>query len=255
MSQLYKEKKKITLLTLLKNPQKTLRIVLGKGKDAVFQLKASLSRSKNPLKIYPVIYIRTPKCASSSIIMALKSIDRLITIHGRVNKFRESELSSENLQRKVIFLSPGNIEWFQKKHPEIWQKAFKFSVVRNPYDKAISAWRFLDDLKIIPLVDALSNPPQPDNWRSYHHFTRTLTSMLTIDGKLYPDFIVKYENLNNDFTTLMVKLGISSFFLPETNKTLERTKEDKSSEIDEVSKELIGKMFHDDFVTFGYPKE
>lgn len=248
--------RKITIRTLLMNPQRVFYAFLSKLTLFVFRFRNLFLRANNkkPFAIYPVIYIRTPKCASSSIIESFAASKRLIRIHGRLDKVKKDELSEENIKRKVIFISPGNIKWMQKKYPSIWNNSFKFSVVRNPYSKVVSAWKFLDDLKEKELKDVLASPPKLESWRNYHHFTRTITSMLLVENKLCTDYVIKYENLNEDFKYILEVLGVNNMQLPNVNKTYGKNKNENKHILDKDVKTQIQNLYHDDFVNFGYEK-
>ena len=82
---------------------------------------------------------------------------------------------------------------------ELWDGYFKFSVERNPWDKAVSEyfWKkrhFTEDVSF-------------EEWLP-GAYPSSRISWLTIDGKLSMDRVLRYEDLANDFAALMQDLGV-----------------------------------------------
>lgn len=46
---------------------------------------------------------------------------------------------------------------------------FKFAIVRNPWDRFISAWRFISATRRLPIDTVLANLPRRGGWRSVPH--------------------------------------------------------------------------------------
>lgn len=100
--------------------------------------------------------------------------------------------------------------------PDIFSKLFKFTVVRNPWARAISS--FFMPLKWI------SAGRQP-RWsaeefrRGIEHLS-SMASMLRVNGipeRL--DMLLRFETLETDFAALAARLGIETgAFLPHRNK-------------------------------------
>lgn len=208
-------------------------------------------------KVYPIMYIRTPKCGSSSIYKLLELTDKLIDYKNLNQTERDSILKSEHIQNKVIVISPDEIVEFIKSYSDVWNKSFKWAIVRNPYKKTISAWRFLEDLRDKALIDVLKNPPKAkDNGeydRNYQHFTVSLTELLSLDNHIYIDQYIKFENLSNEFEALNTKLGMELPNIPHANKTLKKGNYSELN-LSEEERRLIELLFDKDFVNFDYNK-
>ena len=94
-----------------------------------------------------VIWIRTGKVGSTSFhyVFAGKSPG---------NDFIEShDITIKPKLGKIIEVHSDNVGYaegvltFKEKYPEIWENAFKVIIVRNPYDRFVSAWKFLANTK------------------------------------------------------------------------------------------------------------
>ncbi len=89
----------------------------------------------------------------------------------------------------------------------LWDSYFTFSVVRNPYDRTISAyfWEIHnaapgDPIKTMDFMTWLHERPTSvvTNW-----------DMITLDGAVGVDFAVRYEHLQEDLAALAQRLGIT----------------------------------------------
>ena len=233
----------------LQNPDRVRVYLKSKVSGLLVQRRyeqLDLDRSAE-LKVSPVIWLRTPKCASSSILAILESADRVVNCI----KHPEIHLTDDLLRNKVICISAGNKEEFVERHPDIWGDAFKWAVVRNPYDRVISAWRYLDALRALPLEQVLANPPSKNGAPSdYHHFTRSFSSMLTRAGELVVDCVIKYEELDSELPTLFENIGVPYVGLAHVNETPGR--KPKGQVVSNAGCEKIQQLFRDDFELFGY---
>ena len=132
--------------------------------------------------------------------------------------------------------------------PDIFSGLFKFTVVRNPWARAISGF-------FMPLR-WLRRPPHCsiEEFRDAIQRLPTMASNLKLNGvpgKL--DMVLRFETLETDFAALVTKLGIEAGpILPHKNKG--RTLEDwqnyyfRSPELID----FVGKLFAEDIQLFGY---
>jgi hypothetical protein len=123
------------------------------------------------------------------------------------------------------------------------------SAVRNPFDRAISGWRYLPALRSLPLADALRNPPAEGH--DFRHFTRTQSATL-VDrgGRLVPDVLLRYETLQQDYAALCQRIGRTAAVLPVVNASERRR--DYRSYYDDESRALAEALFREDINRFGY---
>lgn len=107
----------------------------------------------------------------------------------------------------------------QTAFPEAWENYFKFCFVRNPYERAVSDYLYLSR--------KMPNPPgfsdylcelertgrdlhgrsKHDNWPMY-----------TIDDEVAVDFVGRYENLEDDFSQAMERVGLPGVTLSASEK-------------------------------------
>ena len=70
-------------------------------------------------------------------------------------------------------------------------------------------------------------------------------------GHQIPDFIGKYENLENDWRKVLDKINLPYFLLPVSNSSTHKSWQE---ELTDKTKEFIRTFYHLDFKYFGYEK-
>lgn len=134
-----------------------------------------------------------------------------------------------------------------------WNNYFKFSFVRNPYERVVSDyfWRlrmtneqfsFNQYLKLLlsGKKNRIIHPGGHSNWQ-----------MLTINGQLVMDFIGNYERLEKDFIEVTKQLSIPVNGLGAKVKVNKETK-DYSNLYSEEEKGIVEDMFQSEIEAFGY---
>jgi len=125
---------------------------------------------------------------------------------------------------------------------------FVFAVVRNPFDRAVSSWRYLPEMRRKSLYRALKTCPR-DDYSLHSHFTRQQVETLTEDGRLVTDALIRFENLQADFDAVCDQIGKPRVLLPVVNAS---RRGDYLSAFDWKARRLAESVFRDDLATFGY---
>ena len=85
---------------------------------------------------------------------------------------------------------------------------FVFSVVRNPWDRFVSGWKYCASTRSRPLRDVLLDLPREGH--DYRHLTRPQVDILfDAQGRCVADFLMRYESLQQDFDTVCDRLARS----------------------------------------------
>ena len=181
------------------------------------------------------LYFRTAKCGTRSILAYLQE-------HTDI----DFDGYSVNYQRKN------------------WARFFKFTTVRNPWDRLVSCyedkiirkeptaqnrksaklrWRlniqkpsFKEFLEIITKSE---NIHLDNHWNTYHN------TILFDDV----DFIGRMENIQEDFNTICDKIGIPKLELPHRNKTDHKH---YTEYYDDESIDMVAKTYKKDIEYLGY---
>lgn len=195
--------------------------------------------SLKPFDRHKCIFVRIPKCATRSVSMSL--FGNLAGSHRTVKDYQ-------------IVFSAREFEDY-----------FKFTIVRNPWDRLVSAFFFLkkggvdeEDLEFSKRY--LSKYPDFDSFVekglldddiiNWIHFVPQYKFVCLRDNMLATDFVGRVESLDRDFATIANKLGIEAA-LSKINVTRSR-KKDFRSYYTKRTVEIVSEIYRDDIELFGY---
>jgi Sulfotransferase family len=176
---------------------------------------------------YQCIFVRQRKCASTSIVRAF----------GLEPESSDGKFSSQGV------LSPS---W--RKQRELYQRYLVFAVVRNPWDRFVSGWRYCNSTRERSLVEVLRDPPASGH--DYRHLTRPQHATLLGDGgELIVDRVVRFEHLQEDFDEVCRTVGMAPARLQRINVTPHPPYREV---FDTESRALFDGLFQRDISLFGY---
>lgn len=137
------------------------------------------------------IFIHIPRTGGSSIELAIKGYPWWVG----------------NLEKKHMSASETRKYYGE----DIWNEYFKFSFVRNPWDRVISLWKSDLYTKKCSLYNFLLKyqPAEHENPSPYY--------LDILDEKI--DFIGRFENLQNDFDKICDMIKLKKTILPDFNQT------------------------------------
>lgn len=128
---------------------------------------------------------------------------------------------------------------------------FRFSVIRNPWDRFVSGWKYCTTTRHRPLCDVLANLPQQGH--DYRHLTRPQHKILCDgEGRTIVDYLMRFESLQQDFDQVCDILGKPRRMLAHHNRG---SREHYSRYFDEDSKRAFLRHFSRDVELFGYAYE
>ena len=181
-----------------------------------------------------------PKCGGSSVKKFLRSKNISVINHNtRIKKFK-----------------------YLKDRVDQGLTGYIFTFTRNPWDRLISAYFYLKqgghgawDKKDCNryLSHYSSFEDMVLNWNdilfNQIHFKEQYKWVCDSNGELIPDFIGKFENLQQDFDTVCDKIGIPKQQLPHANKTNHKH---YTEYYDDETREIIAEKYAKDIEYFGY---
>lgn len=147
---------------------------------------------------------------------------------------------------------------------DVWGGYFKFCVIRNPWDKAISAFEHLGKTHQLP------PGLEGDEFRAHYadhddeqlrflHWLKTVGSSVDrgaylIDGQLCMDDMIRYENLQDDMRRVCAKLSLAwePSFLPEYKTEYRRSEATVKRLYMSPAKDLIAQAFAFEIDAFSY---
>ena len=135
-----------------------------------------------------------------------------------------------------------------------------FCVVRNPYDRMVSEFKFYNKFY------KKNHNPSKEN---LNKFIKKLPKLIQgkkikYDGHLLPQYkylentnikyenILKFENLEDDFNNFCLNNNLPIHKLSKNNKTISKL---SVEDLDQESKDIIYEIYEKDFKNFGYLKK
>lgn len=139
---------------------------------------------------------------------------------------------------------------------KIWNSYFKFCVVRNPYDKAISLFYFFRQHDRIETDARLSDAEQFQRWVSRGQISVS-RDRYTINGKFCLDDVIRYERLEADMQRICQRIGVP--WVPANFARLKTGMRPRTAKIDNMytpeSAAVVRRVCDFEFEQFGYPAD
>jgi hypothetical protein len=193
------------------------------------------------------LFVHVPKTAGNSIQIALRdySEDQLVALRKEQDGIERFGLRNPNYNiKKHSTLA----EYRNALGNEQFRSLYKFSCVRNPWDRMVSYY--------------FTPTQSPETW-DRKKFRKMISKIVSVadylrldqddeDPFTNVDYIMRFENLAEDFRTVCGKVGISAATLPRYNRS---NREHYSKYYDYELRELVRTQFAAEIERFGYTFE
>jgi len=131
---------------------------------------------------------------------------------------------------------------------DVWKTYNKFSVVRNPWGRvasmwAVKSWHISSDIEFDCSFEYFIRNLKPHQNERYH----SLFYCDILNEEL--DFILRFENLQEDFSSMLAEIGCPDITLPHIEKSNLKHYRDLYGE---AEKQLVGEIFDKDISALGY---
>ncbi len=193
------------------------------------------------------LFVHIPKTAGNSIQTALRdySEDQLVALRKEQDGIERFGLRNPEYNiKKHSTLA----EYRDALENEQFRSLYKFSCVRNPWDRMVSYY--------------FTPTQSPETW-DRKKFRKMISKLVSVadylrldqddeDPFTNVDYIMRFENLAEDFRTVCGKVGISAATLPRYNRS---NREHYSKYYDDELRELVRTQFAAEIERFGYTFE
>jgi len=148
-------------------------------------------------------------------------------------------------------------------------KYFKFSFVRHPWDRLVSAFYFLkqggrnstdrawsqEHLSLIPTFEDFVLRLESNRFArqimKWQHFRPQISYITDENNHIALDYMGRVENLEKDLRAIATKLNLSSFEVPHINKS-SKSENDRNYVRDCRLNKIVEKRYKEDFERLGY---
>lgn len=195
------------------------------------------------------LFIHIPKTAGNAIQQALIpfSEDTLITPHAHQDGLHSFGLHSDNL---AIKKHSTLAEYQQQLDEELFSRLFKFTCIRNPWERCISYYfsphRGQVRWSKRRFSEFIERAVKPSDYYAQLPGSENADAARAFDAF---DCVLRYENLLGDFSNLCQRLGIPERQLQHLNTS---TAKEHRNYYDEFLKQQVAKLFAVEIERFGF---
>lgn len=156
--------------------------------------------------------------------------------------------------------------WYEKNAPNLCGQYFRFSFVRNPWDRMVSAYHYLrsggsgkrdkeisKELSVFKTFDDFAvSWLNEKKLEEKIHFVPQYEFLKNHEGLVDLDFIGRFENLSRDVEKLCCQLGRDKVHLNKLKKINASKRGDYRQYYTETSREIVAELYKKDITMFGY---
>jgi len=175
--------------------------------------------------------------------------DRLRHLRYTPHRWRRTLLRKEiNLRKEVSYYNHMSALELRGRLPaDTWNRYFKFSVERNPWDRAVSAY-FWENRNAKRLPDFMAFLQQLQREDLLSNF-----STYAIDGRIVVDRMLRYEDLQSDLAQLGRDLGLPGpLTLPRTKQEFRKDRRPYTEFYSAEARNFVAAACAAEIEAFGY---
>lgn len=192
---------------------------------------------------HKAIFLHIPKNGGTTVTTLLK---RNWFFGRKVNEADEREVGGETIIELMDILGSQAEDYF------------KFSFVRNPWDRFVSAYHYVcqrrPDMDIVTSHGSFADfvsafAEEPSKYLQIRYFREQWPYLLDAKGDCPLDFLGRFENFDSDLDTALKQIGIRRFLVRHRKKT---KRDDYRTYYNDDTRSLIADIYARDIAEFGY---
>jgi hypothetical protein len=217
------------------------------------------------------LFVHIPKTAGQSIEQFFMNALGLDWERDRESLWLQANEDPRCGTEKLAHLSAAEYTGCGYVTPEEFSGFFKFSFVRNPWDRILSEYRYRNYFQHRSFRDFVLNKLPGPGWDDqYRHVMPQYDMLHDEQGNLLVDFVGRFESLQQDFDRICGVLGITMSTLPHRNPSDKKSRDLKrklrnflfrngenglrhaSDFYDDETRDAVARYYRKDIETFGY---
>jgi hypothetical protein len=217
------------------------------------------------------LFVHIPKTAGQSIEQFFMNLFNLDWEHDREKLLLQRNDDPQRGTEKLAHLSASEYVDSSYLSREEFAGFFKFSFVRNPWDRILSEYRYRNYFQHLSFRDFVLNKlPKPGWDDKYRHVMPQYDMLHDRQGNLLVDFVGRFETLQQDFDRVCTHLDIVESNLPHRNRSDKKSRGLKrkirnilymngenhiqhgAEFYDQETRDAVASYYRKDIETFGY---
>jgi len=156
----------------------------------------------------------------------------------------------------IYYKTSSHINKIMNMDKDKWESYFIFTFIRNPYDRIISGWNYVNKYNI-PFNNYLNLNFKANSFDYWHVFMTQSRHLIDLNGKININYIGKFESLENDLNIILNKIGFKNIHKPfkKNNKTHKDYKTYYNEEILQKVNNLLKEDFNLDYIMINNTNE
>ena len=201
---------------------------------------------------HKVILVHVPRCAGTSMEIALGFSERWLRLAGRLYARRVLFGWDPKLGLWLQHASVHELAKHRLVRPGVLSTYFKFAFVRNPWDRTVSEyrrWGLEKGLSFQQFVRGQWEESEPTRVADRNvHAAPQADFLYDEQRQIGVDFVGQFERLEADWASVCARIG-KRIQLPTANAT---SHDHYSAYYDDETMELIARRYRTDIDAFGY---
>lgn len=209
------------------------------------------------------VFVHIPKCGGTSMMQVFLD-DLGLTMEQRAPLLLRPRAEGELGPPRMAHLRARDYVRLHHLSQKLWDSYYTFSVTRDPYTRAASAYRYLNLDQRMPFrryVNRHLTGAVRDAEHRHHWFLRPQVDFVTDEsGAVMVDDLYRLEELDARFVELARKSRLGATVLPHENRTDNRAQDDTvedgvrhPAEWTPDLRARVAELYAEDFERFDYP--
>jgi len=207
------------------------------------------------------IFVWIPKCAGTSVFAAMEN-------HGAQKMLSTGAIATYFQQKGVVTFGHMYVPALVRSGfvtPDFFRSSYKFTIVRNPFDRIVSLYEYLKRINYLPKTttfDIFCEYVRARAWEDVGLINRDGLSqlhpqtawILDAAGKIFVDKIYRLEDLSNEWSDIWTRIDMPG--KPPPLDTLNRSDRKPASQyFSDRQIKITQEIYCNDFAQLGYSSD